>query len=309
MAITILGEQFNRPVKDSISDNSTISKSASRIFMVRTTDKEDGVAILNLEGIPQLNDLHPYDASLLVSSRSVDPDVEADTWKVTVEYASRIVNVPFDKNTKPWDLPPYNVSSGSVPYNKVMTKAYKDGDSKDNPSVDILNTAGDPFDPPLEYVEYNSLIKFTYNKKNFSLFDIKKYKRTINASSEIILDQNIEPKTAKINEIDAVKVDVKDENGNFDYSYYKISIVMEIGNFETKLLNDGFYAVENGQKFEIKLDNDTGNYGKDKGDPVTEPVKLDENGAILPQGDSPVYLPFQTYFAQNWKGLGLPEKL
>ncbi len=304
MSILYLGEKFDRPVSETEANSN-----ASRVFQFQTTEKESGVAVLQDSNLPLINSLHPDNVNLVCKNRSADPETDADTWLVTCSYEKDTMTYkPDSGEEKPWDLPPYNISYGAVGYNKVLKKAYGIDDTQGNPSTPVLNSVEDPFDPPLEYVKYNNIMKFSYNKRYFTLNTIKEYQGTINKININVLDEEIEPENGRINSLAAVKIDVNDEDGDFLYSYYQIDVEIELSEdgFNSEPLDQGFYYLKSGTtRTEIKL-SDAGVLG-DEGEAVTEPAKLDGSGGLVSGGGTPYYFVYRSHFPADWTTLDLPK--
>jgi hypothetical protein len=306
MGIKFLGEKFGQSASDS-RDTYT----ATRVFNLIATGRESGVAILKNESIPVIGEKHPDNPKLICESRSATPLTDDEAWEVTCSYSPAsfsFTQPPSDVD--PWNLPPFNVSYGAVSYNKVLERGYKIDDSQGEPSESVLNSAGDAFDPPAEKVEYNSTLKFSYNKRHFTLDQIRLNQGTINSQSITVLGVDIPSWAGRINMLSAQKMDVNDDDGEYQYSYYQIDVEIEVSvrSFVTRLLDIGFYKIDNGKKKEIlKSDIDITIKDSDDG-PVTEPQKLDGAGGLLGELD-PVYLSFLPQFPKNWDGLNLPKTL
>jgi hypothetical protein len=306
MSVIYLGEKFNRPATEQDGRVKT-----TRVFQVKTTNNESGVEVLKAAGLPVRNDpLDDSNPDLLCKNRTANVEVEKDTWLVTCSYEPSSTTYTTEPGEgKPWELPPYNVSYGTVVYNQVLENAYDEADPKSNPTIPVLNSVGDSFDPPLQYNQYNSLLKFSYNKRHFNLFDVKVYQGTLNEIKLTVLGYELDSGEGLITNLNANKIDVKDEDGDFQYSYYQINVEIELASYswEKKILDAGFYYLDGETRKEIKLSTD-GTLG-DSGEAVTEPMKLDGAGGILAADAEPHYLSFNKYAFINWKGLGLPQKL
>jgi len=301
MAITLLGEKFDRGASEAQNQLST-----DRVFQMQASARESGVLILASPLLPEYNDEHPDNDKILCRTRTASPEGEGDTWLVTCGYepdSSTYSSETGDIN--PWDLPPYNISFGVVTYNRVLKEGYQQGDTRGNPTEAVLNSAQDPFDPPVETVEYNSLLKFSYNKRHFSLKYVSRYQGTINASPIDVLGYSVANSHGRLNNISASKIDVTDSDGDYVHSYYKIDIEVELAMkvFDVKVLDSGFYEFIGGEKYAI-LNSDIDTAGND--DEVTEPQKLNGDGIL---SEDAVYLSFNPFFTTRWSGLGMPRTL
>ena len=308
MSITLLGELPDRPVTDANGDFST-----SRKFQVKTTANETGFDVLKLAGIPATNEQHPDNANLYCSNRIATPVENGEVWEVECSYS------PPDQSggggavppggIYPWDLPPYDINFSNIGLNRVLTKSYDSGDLQFAPTKDVLNSAYDPFDPPLEYVKHNMIMAFSYDLQTFNVNNIINFQSTLNKNQIPVIDYTIPAGQGKLNQISAVVKEVKDTDGSLLYTYYTISVKIEIAeDHNMKTLDAGFYALDpNGIRYEIKLDQN-GVLGND-GEVITEPALLDGSGNVQQPGSSGVYLPFNPYFAKDWTDLSLPESM
>lgn len=116
-------------------------------------------------GIPRFNEQHPVDPSLLVvgiKPESLGPLL----WRITVSYVStQAEDSPF---MTPWD-----VSWGQ----EEEVKEVED----DIFGVPILNTAGDPFDPPNAIPHADPMLSITRNEASINPFVQDIYAYTVNS--------------------------------------------------------------------------------------------------------------------------------
>jgi hypothetical protein len=307
MALNLIGEVFDRAADEQASALTT-----QRVFLVQATAKESGVLVLGASGLPAINDVHPDNANIYCQKRSANKknDTE-DVWQVACSFSPNtesFTTSPGEK--KPWDLPPFGISFSSIAYSKVLKEAYQTGDTRGNPTKAVLNSAKDPFDPPAEMEVFNLAIKFSYNILFFNVSMIRDFIGTVNSVNYSVIDISVPAQKGKINALSAQKLDVKDSDGNYDYSYYQIDVEIEISerDYISRLLDIGFYRLDGVEHKEIKLSDidSTIPVDSDKNHAVTEPQKLNGSGAL---GTTPFYIPFYDKFITSWNPLSLPKTM
>jgi hypothetical protein len=307
MALNLIGEVFDRG-----ADEQSGSLTTQRVFLVQVTAKESGVLVLGASGLPAINDTHPDNANIYCQKRSASKknDTE-DVWQVACSYAPNTESFTTSPGeTKPWDLPPFGISFSSIAYNKVLKEAYQTGDTRGNPTKAVLNSAKDPFDPPAEIEVFNLAIKFSYNIRFFNVTMIRDFIGTVNSANYSVIDISVPAQKGKINALSAQKLDVKDADGNYDYSYYQVDVEIEISekDYISRLLDIGFHHLVDGKPkeitmFDINSTLDPDGEGKNA---VTEPQKLNGSGAL---GTDAFYIPFYDKFITSWQPLSLPKTM
>jgi hypothetical protein len=148
----------------------------TRTFEVVTDDARDGpIVVSEASGLPKFGFpyITPNESDLGALVVSIDPQQDVETphlWKVTVKYDSKLdfpegqqppgkdKKDPKNRSESPLDRPP----KYQVGFVKTMRPWIVDGNGKA-----IVNSAGRPFDPPLEEdIAYLSL-RVTVNKAAF----------------------------------------------------------------------------------------------------------------------------------------------
>ena len=310
--------QYFGIIEGTVNKSNGIIKT-SRKFVYLATDGVNPLAILDDENLPALYSQHPVNPLLICNIISV-PELQGGDgrtggkYEVVCSYTNSnaaLSAVETPRSNEPWNDPPYNFRIDTIEYPAALTKAYKDNDTQGNPSVDILNKAGDPLD--IEGVKSNLLLSFSYNLEEFKYEWIKKYKNTINKTAITVTDISIPAKQGLIRKLSPNLVRVYDSTGAQSYIYYRIDAEIEISDAEFKIepMNVGYNFKSGNDRVRIYTD-DSGHYGSKEtypnGSPVDTPVKLDKNGAIL-EGSAAIYLNFQDKFAANWSTIALPEEI
>lgn len=314
---------------DEESDGSILTK---RIFKVYFSAGEGPLKIRAMTDLPKIGAVHPDDKSLSCRKRTISEPQGGDQLRtghylVTCEYSNRAGTSgavqPPAANTKPWDMPPYNISYLVVDNVVPLRKAYGASDTQDNPTVPVVNTAGDPIQIPFN--ETTRALKFSYNLKTFDDAWVELYRNTINKAEMTVCGKKIPAKKGLLRKVDAKKVVVYDDDGDPDVAYTQVDIEIEITRKDWNIhpANLGLNFRDGDDKKRIYTDN-RGNFGTleemaalmpadatDVPTPVDEPMKLNNQGAICPinfVADETHYLEFSPYFPSDWKSLSLPDK-
>lgn len=225
----------------------------------------------------------------------------------------------------PWKLPPYDINIYPIDVTKQLLYGYDDGDVKGEPSLSVLNSAGDPLDA--QTVEQNACYQFSYNLQHFDDRWIDEFADTINNSDTVVIDSAIPEKKGRIRNLGASFQRIYDENGNILYKFWKVNVEIERSAEEWKveLMDLGLFALDGtGKRYRIYTDND-GNFGKrqdliddliaggdteeeakEKVIAVDTPQKLAADGTLY-SGDTAHYLTFYTKAYTNWGPLSLPK--
>ena len=145
----------------------------------------------------------------------------------------------------------------------------------------IRNSAGVPFDPPIQIEEAHLTFTITRNQASFNRTDIADYVKAINSTSFL----GFAARTVRLNDLSAERLN---ENGVF---FWQVTYVFEVntdGWNPVKILDAGYEENFAGDLQKV-LDR--------CGNPVTRPSLLDGNGLVLsdPQNDPPVFLSYNLY--------------
>lgn len=220
------------------------------------------------------------ESDLWARCTSIDAEeVNADgcQWVVTFEFG------PFDiiRNTEnPLDAP-VKIEWGWMQFEETV-----DEDINGN---QVVNSAGDPFDPPLVRDQSRPLVTIIKNQPTFSAALVQQYKDATNSDAF----GGAGPYTWKCSNI----------TGSQEYHpacglYWptKYEFAFEANGWKTEILDAGLRQLDGsgGRKAIVGSD----------GQPVTSPVPLD-NGEPLAPNASPSYLSFQVYKVQAFGALGL----
>lgn len=292
MAVTV---NLDRTLKGSSTAD---GMAYTRQYTIRSTTDLDESTALAVAGLPVVGEKHPTNNKAFVESVSVEEADGPKIWRADVNYAVPKGAGPHDEDdetTDPCDQRPV-VSFGSASYTKVVDRAYDTGDTQGNPTLPIENSAGDPFDPPLQENFSRPLLNVKYNLRRFSPTLKHELENTINLTALVVAGFSVPALKGRIISIGCDPAyDAEDE------LYWQMSVQVEVNpdGYTRKVLDQGFYFLDDGDKTEITaLDKDGAEV------PVTEPQKLDGSGA---KSTTPVFLSFKTLWAADWSPLNLPR--
>jgi hypothetical protein len=317
-------------MEDGVSGDLRELKSTIAInYLVESTTDNDLNVIAAFQAIGiKYGSAYQYDSRALLinaSIKSVQFTSDSHTLFVfTLNYGQES-NQTTDSDrdvTNPLTIPA-TVSFTTNRYSVVMTKAYKDDDSQGEPTQEILNTAGLPYDPPPMKVKKTSVFNITYPSLNFQGNWQKDYINTVNSSTVKIWDREIPEKHAIINDISATT-----QYTSEGLLYFMVSVEVEIDNDEPwnlQLLSNGFsahsedaddvdeiypiYVNKTGQ-FVTKNTLTAAQIKNKEAEPISEPSKLDKWGYIIqPSSENSYYQTFEPYFPKSWGALNLPSKM
>lgn len=228
-----------------------------------------------------IGDAHPVNRSAFLKRLVPSPTESRLIWRVTGEYEQGSVPVwpgnPLET--------PSEIAWGSATY---TDPAVKDIDEKA-----IVNSAGQPFDPPLTIERRALVATIVYNSEDFSPSQAAEFQGTVNATATVIGNFNVGPREAKIIEIGATKQYYE------DIKYWQVTVKVEINaeTWDRKVLDQGIYET---------IDGKTDYMTTDKKEQVTEPLKLNGSGRKLdPQTADPVFLTYKTFPEKDFSVLNL----
>lgn len=153
----------------------------------------------------------------------------------------------------------------------------------------IKNSAGAPFDPPLEREETALGLTITRNQAAFLAGTIRTYIDTVNLGSW----RGQQPRTCRMVDIQAQQAI---EGATFFWRVtYKIEIAPAGKTWVKEVLDQGTYYLASGKKV---------SFIDDRGRHVGKGL-LNGSGGKLPDGDAPVYLSAYLFDETDWSGLNL----
>ena len=277
---------------------------ASRSWQVLTNNRFDDEYYVVQTGIglgyfpvPYLS-THPDSFILLCRSVSAKQDERAPLkWIVTAEYSGEPISIPDQQSFVPPLQRPAVIRRRKNKYMKALDKDV-DGDA-------IVNSAGDPFDPPPETPRGRPLITISKNV-GFIPPGLSTYGDGINSLPFMCQGETFDQYTARIDDWDMSELKTETDPTGVPWQYYVFTWSFEIDTEEGwkgSLLDCGFRERRAGgdgiSKFNI-LDQAT------PPNPVSSPALLDGNGyslvsqGIVESADNAVYLPFDFYYETDF---------
>jgi hypothetical protein len=206
-------------------------------------------------------------------------------WQIEAEYST----APIDQDEQ--EENPLN----RPVKRKWTTNKYRQAIDKDINGQAILNSAGDPYDPPLEVDRSHWTCSFVANVADVPAY-ILDYEDAINNASIMIGGIPAAQYTAKIDEIDISELKIEG-----DYEYYEFGFTLEFRREKwnpVKVLDQGMRYKSGSDRKQI-MDNST------PARPVSSAKLLDGAGAVLanPSVSTAVYNSHTCYYAKPFNVL------
>ena len=300
--------------------------SAKRSFSVRGGDSEireewrvvaaaeDSIpTILADSEVPAIGSAHPDNASFKVATpRQLTPsrnDEGQGYWDLSLHYrvpgigqtrriigktSTRLLALSYE--TQPYDVPAeqgYIWESGSWSASKRP----------------VLNSAGDPFDPPITHTLNNTVLRFRQTESDaFNEAAAIALQGTINSAQITVCGYTIPAEKGIIRDISP------NWNGEAWETEYAIEIEIQYP-LNPEILDRGFRYLKAGKITEIRYSDISDDY-KSSGDneeedkPVSDPELLDGAGGLATRDaagivQSPAYLKYRFAELNDWSGLNL----
>ncbi|MBL8799267.1 MAG: hypothetical protein JNM56_35605 [Planctomycetia bacterium] len=273
-----------------------------RVLMDSALD--DSYEVLRVEGIPRITD--PYVSSkgaTDLGARCHDRNAEQveghrRMWEVTAEYSTDPADIGDpDKEgggdggeQDPLAQPAEIVWDG----NEATRPAEVGYDANFGTVRGVVNSAGDPFDPPYEIDDYRPTLTITRNQANYSQGLALAYVNKVNNDGFF----GFAPGQAKCKKISAKSVTEKGR------TFWSVTYVFELREtWEVQYLDQGIYEWVGNDRRHIKTDDP-------ERLPVSAPVPLNGAGGKLPRADvldgNFAYRTYLFYTSASFSGLNLP---
>jgi hypothetical protein len=249
------------------------------IYDTQPTDIQDA---LTATGIPTLGAL--YTSGSTITAKQIGPAQEVDgnpaVIIVPVEFNDEFDFQEQDENPL---IRPADINWGSVYYERAF-EVDANGDA-------VLNSAGDPFDPPPTQPVVRLQCTIERNVATHNPTTAFAYINTVNNGNVTIAGVSVTAGQALMVDFSATS---QREAGTV---YARQRFVIEFApSFVREILDAGYYQLTGGDKLPILDDN---------GDPFTEPQLLDGSGEVT---TTPTFLAFDAHTATNFGTLALPTK-
>ncbi len=271
-----------------------------RVFIAVTDDQDDGPktvidALLAQKSITigtvytAGNDSDPGAFCNLI-----DPTLRSDTkdvFDILVDYSNVEGDDEDDREDDPLDEP------ADIDYGTIITdKVFEEEFHLFLPSTPVVNSAGDPFDPPQIIEDYIEVITIRRNEATFDSEEFNFFKGSVNEFSVASNNPEIprDPGTVRIADITATK------RFKGDQTFFAVTYVLHVKLNKwqpLRILDQGLRKIVADTRVNIKDAN---------GDTITSPVPLDGSGGELPVGGTVVYLEFDPFDEVDFFNLDLP---
>lgn len=291
MAVTKVTESwkgFDLQTRASL-DGATGSMTAIYHVEFDTSDALTARPVLALDAsaggvtVPDYYDPHPSDSDYFVLQKSVKP-LGPTLWEVTVVY--EYVENPL--------LVPYSVQFIPQASMEAIDKAIKLADGVETFDKELVNSAKEPFDPPIQEEFYDFAILIRRNESTFNVSTAGAYLNTVNSDVFTVTDRAGLPHEFGVGIVRCKSIQA-DERRHGPTWYFEVSyeFVVRTDGWNRRILDQGFRKLV-GNEYVIVSDKD--------GNPVTQPVKLDGSGTPLAPDAEPVFLTFQTKRKKSFAG-------
>jgi hypothetical protein len=293
MSVLSVQEDFQARQSGTKLSEKKATTTHTRRWIVRTTTvNDDGAIVLGTaRGLPGPYDKHPNDSSSFATGIDAKPRAgQPTTWDVVVTYSSDLPSQdPNNPNGKPGKNPkdrPPKYSLGYTTLSKVLEYDFRSEDPDGNPTgYPPINSAGERFDPPLEFDQYLPVIGVEIATDFFAI-SLADWCGAINGNPFKINGHSYKPFTvlAKIRQSPFFENGLSYWTTNYEFTVNK-------GTWLYRPLDQGTrkrVAKPGGQLYDgnAKFVTITDAYGQ----PYNHPVNLDGSGQQLAPGASPVFL-------------------
>jgi hypothetical protein len=215
--------------------------------------------------------------------QSVDCDPVGDDglqWEITLGYGWYDAATAGGGPTQDPLAMPIEVSWGLRDHETVL-----DTDQDGNA---VLNTAGDPYDPPIVIDDPRLVMTVVRNERAFNVGWVLAYRNAVNSDTFA----GFPPLTCKVLNISS-RSQWHQDAGWYYQTTYEFEFLTASIDYDTqtgyrkRIISQGFRAVSvvTGKPYHITL----------KGVPVNSPMLLDEKGLLLAPGATPYWQTFQAY--------------
>lgn len=259
-----------------------------RVWLVTLDDLAWGplsaiLAVINAGNGADIGDEHPARPFCWLASLTPEATNNRLIWKIIGDY-----NEDVDDRAQTGLGIDKQLTWGSVTYTEPVIQ--------DVNGADVVNSAGQAFDPPLTQERRALVATITYNSETFNPAQAAQYQGAVNEAATVVGNMNVGPRMARVMEIGATREWFE------NFPYWKVTIKVEINpdTWDRKVLDQGIYAHPPGEPEKIQR------MSTDDGEAATEPLKLDGSGYKLdPQSADPVFLTFRTYTEKDFGPLDL----
>lgn len=253
----------------------TVAQHTRGFLCVTDNNYDDENVVMNHADCPRVGDLHPNNSDAYCREVSAkNEEYSKKVWTVEAKYTteSEISITPAAEPAEiTWD-----------------TENYQRPYFKDRSGYGIVNSAGDPYDPPIEGDDSRWVATITKNL-DFVPSWILTYRDAVNASAFTLDGLAIPAGAAKIM---SIKIGKWEKRSIFWYRPVTISLAIDSNGWAVSVLDAGFREKSSTNRVNIKNDGD--------GEDITAPVPLNGSGAKL-SNPTPATCVFNTFNIYNQK--------
>lgn len=288
-------------------------RSYTRVFRVETNDKADHAGVIETYvGIPKVGE--PFPADYNARCVSVSPRSESFSpfiWLTTCTYRSKSADEGSPPEFDPTDDRAV-IRWNTETYQRVCHKAYWSTTTADDanprptvspttPEIGVVNSAGDPFDPPVMIDDCRFGVSVTKNLSTVPI-ELLSYVNSIN-DAEITID-NVDIELRRLKVMSVSVSDWKERNWT-DYREVNVAFSVATVDHIPQQLDQGFR-----QKVQLTSGENEGEYRRknitnEDGSQPNAPVLLNGMGEPLvdPSLDNAVFVELGVYPERDFDDL------
>lgn len=234
-----------------------------------------------------------------VRTKTAQPldDNSRTLYAVTVNYSNEapdpeLIRNAEDTETLPWEEDP------QFTYDVAEYPVAMENDFADTP-VAVLNSVGDPFDPPVESVVSRRRIVVTYNDQNNNAASCSPYVNTVNQNAKTINGEAFAAQTLRLIRWTSQPAVYTEPDGTSSVTYYQVTVEFEHNpdTWDLSVRDQGYRVRPSvGADPVLAVDAD--------GQPKATPTLLNADGTEA-SASSPHYITFKPYVRSDWAALNI----
>ena len=254
----------------------------TQLYRVRTDNKfDDQVTVLQAAALPFLGQPYPNDPSSYCNSlRARNEGASPFFWTVTATYSNE-----REASDSPLDDP--------VEFSWA-TEQFQEVAASDNQGQGIVNSAGDPFDPPTMRDVSRRTVTITSNEPFVPTW-VLSYQDAVNSDAI-----NIDGLSIDVGQAKCQQVSVSPERQRNDVTYRIVTLTIHLNNdgWGFKILDQGFRERRDDDDEPVNIENADGSF-------PNAPVLLDGSGKaqLDPNTTVAVFLDYDIYPSLSFAAL------
>lgn len=294
--MTIAGGVTIKDQQATISGND-VSHTVSYIVEIAAPAADGALQAITKLGINKgdVLDGHNDMTATSIDAVPLDDSNSRTLYKVTIKYsnAKGTTSQPGDdgpviKERTPWEEPARFTFSTSE-YSVALEK------DKSDENKPVLNSVGDPFDPPIEVSASRTRISVSFSRQTSKLYFLDLVD-TVNKLTITLLDRIFTPETLRLISYGETQDEYKNADGNY-ITYFNVTMELEHNaNTWDMLVRDQGYRAR-------PAPNEPPRIVMDGNAPKTVPTLLKDDGTIQSDLSNVNYKIFKPYEPNEWDGL------